>query len=517
MTAAWNARGSRVRMRFPLLVSCVIAGVACVAPARADAPDEVVPLWTAQGWQPVLTSPGGMVPPAQEPSWRTPFFALIEFPVTSEVFVAGPDDSPTLTRFYVGNYPQNDIVRHWVDTQMNHTEEPLATTYGVTWLAADLDLDGREELVLQRGDSGMGGNGCLDILSAPQWVLRTRITLPGMKVVFNAVAVDVDDDHALEIYLTPSDLGGNARAMLVDYDNASGSFVIRSNIVAPASTGGPTAAADFDGDGRMEFLTGSSGGYHVYEYVAGALVDRGLVGLAEPCAWATALRPFPGAQPHAILGYSSFTSGYRYYLMRPTGDNTFTVAQIFQEMTGYAGLHSSFAVDHDHDGLDEFVVSLYPIARFYDWDRATNAFVQIWTLDQTVSGTMLRWGRSDLDRDGVAEWCCVNHNNVFRAYEDQGVSSAIAEATRPDIGAGVIAAPNPFTTETRLLLAAPGADARAVSVLDAEGRALRTWALAGGAALAWDGRDRQGRPLSAGVYYLRVEGASRTQRVVRLE
>jgi len=504
------------------------AGVAVAFDARPT-----VPVWAAHGG-----APG--VPPARMPGSgeadgtsgratqayeggstllaRIPFIPLVEFSVTSECFAVGPDHAATHTDIYTGNYPQNTVTQHTVDVDLNHTERPLPVTYGQSWLAVDLDGDGFEEMVLQRGDSGMGGDGYLDILSAPDWVLRTRIVLPGMKVMFHPVALDVDGDPEIELYLTPSSLGGAAQAMIVDYSPVTSSFYTRSNIAAPAGTGGPTAAADFDDDGRVEFVTGSSGGYHVFEFISGALVDRGAIGLAEGGMWATALRPVPGRTPHAILGYSSFADGYRYHLMRPSGDNTFVLAEVFQAMTGYAGLHSSFALDADCDGVDEFVVSLYPIARFYEWEHTSDAFRELWSLDQTVAGTMLRWGKSDIDRDGVAEWCCVNHNNLFRAYEDQGIPSAIGEEVRPSAVASVVVAPNPFRLGTRVQLLGGSPEARPVSLWDAGGRLMCRWVLSGEAPLAWDGRDRFGRPLPAGAYYLRVEGAgNRAQRIVRIE
>ncbi len=494
----------------------------------ADRP--AVPVWAAQGWpSPVVAPDGGrMVPGFRD---RSPFLPLIEFPVTSEIFAAGPDDTPTHSCFFVGDYARDTIVRHIVDANLNHSEGLLPVTYGQTWLAEDLDSDGHVELVLQRGDSGMGGNGYLDILSAPDWRLRTRIVLPGMKVYFHPVAIDVDGDSGVEIFLTPSSLSGDARAMLIDYDPVAQSFYILSDITAPSGTGGPTAAADFDHDGRMEFLTGSSSGYHVFELSANVLVDRGVIGLAERGAWATAVRPVPDGTPHAILGYSSFDAGYRYYLMRPAGDNTFTVAQVFQEMTGYAGLHSSFASDPDRDGMDEFVVSLYPTARFYEWDAALDVYREFWSLDQTVEGTVLCWGDCDLDKDHVGEWCFVNHMNVFRAYEDQGASTVVCDAAsdvRPDV---LTAWPNPFGDGTRLLLRAPdrarsshaaasAGDARCqvVDLLDPQGRCLRTWTLGWGIEMAWDGCDRFGRPVAAGVYCLRPRGmADGGLRLVRIE
>jgi len=488
---------------FRAFAAGLLLSLAAVPGLAADAPG--VPVWAAAYAAPVVG--GGPAPGAAVTGddARVQYDALVEFSVTSEVFCAGPDDSPTLSYFYTGNYPGNTVTQHVVDTNLQHSESPLPISYGQSWLAVDLDRDGNPELILQRGD---GTNGFLDIVSAPTWTLRAHIVLAGMNVYFYPVAIDVDADPYLELYLTPSSLGGTARAMLVDYDPGTGGFAISSNLSAPSGTGGATAAGDFDGDGRVEFITGSSGGYNLFECVAGALVNRGAVGQNYPGIWATALRPLPGGQLHALLGHSSFNNGYRYQLLRPNGDNTFEVVQVFQEVTGYAGIHPSYGLDADADGLDEFVMNLYPMARIYAWDPGLGSFQNIWSWNQTQTGTLLQWGRSDVDRDGVAEWCCVNHNNLFRAYEDQDLSpGAVAEADGRDGSARLAAAPSTFVTSTRLLLRTREAgSARPVELCDATGRILRRWMLVAGTPLAWDGRDARGAPVPAGAYFLRPAG-----------
>jgi hypothetical protein len=67
----------------------------------------------------------------------------------------------------------------------------------------------------------------------------------------------------------------------------------------------------------------------------------------------------------------------------------------------------------------------------------------------------------------------------------------------------VAAYPNPFTSETRLVL--PEGASR-IRIFDLAGRAVRT--LEGSASLTWDGRDDAGRALAGGVYWVRADDVS---------
>jgi subtilisin family serine protease len=81
-------------------------------------------------------------------------------------------------------------------------------------------------------------------------------------------------------------------------------------------------------------------------------------------------------------------------------------------------------------------------------------------------------------------------------------------------------APNPFTASTRLEFSLDRAREVRVEVLDVAGRRVTTLATglfaAGPHALDWDGRDAQGRPAAAGIYFcrLRADDTTLTRRMV---
>ncbi len=83
--------------------------------------------------------------------------------------------------------------------------------------------------------------------------------------------------------------------------------------------------------------------------------------------------------------------------------------------------------------------------------------------------------------------------------------------------------PNPAREDVRLDWSMPGSGDARLEVFDVGGRLVRTLEAgmhaAGPHTARWDGRDEAGRPVSAGLYFVRLEaaGATRSARLVRLQ
>jgi hypothetical protein len=107
---------------------------------------------------------------------------------------------------------------------------------------------------------------------------------------------------------------------------------------------------------------------------------------------------------------------------------------------------------------------------------------------------------------------------------DPGVSSA--EETVTAAGGApldIVAAPNPFLTETVLSFELAAGAVVEIAIVDVRGRSVRSvrdaaWQAAGRQEVRWDRRDDEGRVVAAGVYFadVRVDGAARGHRVVAL-
>jgi hypothetical protein len=86
--------------------------------------------------------------------------------------------------------------------------------------------------------------------------------------------------------------------------------------------------------------------------------------------------------------------------------------------------------------------------------------------------------------------------------------------------ADVRVSPNPFAAETEISFASPSPSAVELSIHDVLGRRVRALLAASGVegvhAIRWDGRDTEGRPLAAGVYFVRLarDGVVTSRQVV---
>ncbi|HUU44718.1 MAG TPA: hypothetical protein VM118_03205 [Acidobacteriota bacterium] len=340
---------------------------------------------------------------------------MLEVQLTDRMMGHWFDEEHGISEIFALDLASWQIMKYEIDSMLNVTSGLIAADDGAVWFAEDLDRDGEVELVMQWADE-------LKIMSAPDWRLRARFVFSGMPIVMNPVPVNIDDDAYLEIYATPNTWGEDGLLTIIKYDEPSDSFKIIFQMWAPNGAVGHPAVADFDEDGRMEFISGNNleGGHELFEWRDSVLVYCGSVwdSSGGMNAAAVACRPRPDGLEYALLGASiGGTTGNVFRLMRPIGDNMFETDFIFQDLAA-TGSHPCWATDTDCDGLDEMLMSFYPLARVWEWDEATGTFTSGCSWDAETYGTLVNWYTVDLDQDGSPEWGTTNGHYMFRAFPD---------------------------------------------------------------------------------------------------
>ncbi|HUU44476.1 MAG TPA: hypothetical protein VM118_01980 [Acidobacteriota bacterium] len=371
-----------------------------------------IPLWALTQEAPVVGPEG--------PVGALTSLVTTDCPPSLEISLIVPslavhfDHERAVTELYNRDHILGQITRYDVSSDLSYTAVGIPINPGTPELAADLDQDGRVEIVSQYWEHIL-------IHSSPDGTLLADFYWPGLNVEMHPVAVNIDDDPYLEVYVTPHSLGFYARVVLIDYNPVTDSFEKIADMEAPYGAAGYPAVGDFDADGRVEFISGTyQYGYRLYEWREGTLAYVGLVGdsLGIMNYAAVACRPKPGGVLHALLGHSGADVGFHYQLLEPTGDNTFDVVKLFQEHTGFTGTHPCWATDTDCDGLDELATTFYPDFRVWEWDEGLGDFDEGCVWDEGTYGTLSTWRDVDLDQNGTREWATLNDVTMLRVFPD---------------------------------------------------------------------------------------------------
>ena len=127
---------------------------------------------------------------------------------------------------------------------------------------------------------------------------------------------------------------------------------------------------------------------------------------------------------------------------------------------------------------------------------------------EAPAGAAVYW-LEELGRDGESTW-----HGPYAVAAAGGRSARLALAQN---------APNPFSEGTRIRFTLPARGPATLTVHDLNGRrvaeVLSGLQEAGEHTVAWDGRDPNGRPVPAGIYFyrLRTDEGTRTRKLIRIE
>ncbi len=201
------------------------------------------------------------------------------------------------------------------------------------------------------------------------------------------------------------------------------------------------------------------------------------------------------------------------------------------DLSGVADPHISFYYWYTNDGgsnpgTDPFVISISAnggttwtaVDSIYSSNHAWTYYdIRVLDYIATTNAVRMRFIAQDLGGGSIVE-AGVDDFGYYAAP----VQSAVPGDDRlPATRVTLLAGPNPFQVATDLRVSRPSAGPLSVGVFDVNGRRVRS--LADGVApaewgLRWDGTNEEGRPVPAGIYFVRAagDGFERTARLVRI-
>jgi hypothetical protein len=309
----------------------------------------------------------------------------------------------------------------------------------------------------------------------PGWPL---LVATHTSVIASPALADLDEDGDLEIIVGTYETNGRIHVWHHDGTALAGwPYTIPRGSASTSSVTSSPAVGDLDGDGALEIVCGSTGRCgSVYAWSAGGAVLSGWPFLTNVVVDGSS--PVIGdldgdGSPEIVVGSGSGFTPFgcatgisKAYVLRADG----SVFPGFPVDLGTAAPPNPALADIDADGDVEILLTYASLA--YAWDAPGP-----W------NETRIYWPYYHYG---------IDHRGVYEGPSAEGGSWPSAG------GASAMRLwPNPGTTRVRFEAPAAGA----VQVLDASGRVVRD--LAAGAR-EWDGRDRTGRQVPSGAYFITV-------------
>ncbi|MEN8006463.1 MAG: M12 family metallopeptidase [Candidatus Krumholzibacteriota bacterium] len=291
---------------------------------------------------------------------------------------------------------------------------------------------------------------------------------------------------------------------------------------------------DFTIQLRSERLGGGDGRYYTLTYSATDFSGNQTIG--------EVFVTVPHDQSGTALAFSGFlpdgsdvdTSARTFALVVPSVDVDATTIDPYHAYVGNTEVClrplSSRLIDMDRNGVQDLVVhySMKAVARFIDFPTPINDGAESIEVETVTGGTLgLHY------RAGEVDYLVPDIRVLGKTFiVPVGLNSEFDGGNNPDLPTGGGSAlrteitsvhPNPFNPLTRIRFNVGETSLVTLRIYDYRGnlvRELRNEAMAPGPyEVVWDGRDRKGMPVAAGVYLsLLTDGKARsTQKLVLLK
>lgn len=362
--------------------------------------------------------------------------------------------------------------------------------------AADLDGDGDFDLIVPDGTAGVFWFENLG--AGADWARRT-VGATGGKYCHDVAVGDLDGDGDLDIAGRPLD--GN---LYVFRQDAGRVFAAASRTTV---NGEGLALADLDRDGRPDLVV--NGQWHQApsgNILTGAWTARAFdaAKFSQPSKVAAADLDGDGRLDVAVTPAEE--SGEIAWYAAPADPRTGAWVK-HSLLTGAYRYHSLQLVDLDGDGRRDVLVAQMhtapsPVIEAFlnpgpgggSWTRTT--------IDQASSHNL---AVGDVDDDGRPDLLGCNYIGTPPVTVWLAGTGWLSPASPlpPRGGLALTAAPNPFNARVQLTVGGDAQGPFSLAIFDLAGRRVRTLvrgAASGGGAFTWDGRDDEGLRTPAGSY-----------------
>jgi hypothetical protein len=376
------------------------------------------------------------------------------------------------------------------------------------YAVSDLDRDGKSEIIGQQGFYIYVYESA-DAATYPTNLVWTSPSISN--VVGYTMIGDSDRDGRAEIIHSLNPFFGDSELFIFENSGDNSFTQVYHTIVGPGANG-EKVIGDFDGDGLTEIaFCGVDGDIYVYESSADNTWARtwtASTGMTNAYAAEWGKDTDGNGTPELFLMGNS-ALGWTTHVYEAVGDNQFAFITSMTIADGYVGLSCNALGDLDGLGTEEYLMQGHEHFCIYAPSSPGH-----WSMIQEYQNPPgdIHYGLQtfDANRNDRTEIFYDIETNLQYGWQSWVLEHPVAPTAVDSPQAAparteILAFPSPFATSVTFRYdLAPGELAN-VQVFDVMGRHMRTISSAiqgpGAVAIAWDGRDEQGREVGSGTYY----------------
>jgi hypothetical protein len=365
----------------------------------------------------------------------------------NSVITSDTEPSPHLVNVII------EELGHWLDSQLNQVDTPGDEG---EWLAALVQGDGlsASEIARLRSETDqvvvtLEDQTVILEASGPSFTKDTSIYLPG--VYYSSVAwADYNGDGEQDLLLTGLDSSYNGISKL--YKNTGSGFIEDTSVSLPGVYAGSVAWADYNGDGKQDLLlTGWDGSGYIsklYKNTGSGFIEDTSVSLPGVSSGSVAWADYngDGKQDFLLTGFDSYSSetisNKISKLYKNTGSGFIEDTSVSLPGVGWSSVAWA---DYNGDGKQDFLLTGYdnsnnPISKLYKntgsgFSEDTSVYLP------GVRYSSVAW--SDYNGDGKPDFLLTGTDSsgyISKLYKNTG--SGFSEDTRvslPDVSGSSVA------------------------------------------------------------------------------